>query len=149
MKKLFFTIALSIGVLFAGAQDYNTAVGLSLGGNMGINVKQRVSRVSAIEAGVDYAFSHDQVNFFAVWQYHFPLTDELSAYAGAGFNLGASHVNSSYWGSEFAFGLDPNIGIEYQFDSAPISIGFDYRPMINLTTCSSWSSASLKLRYIF
>lgn len=134
------------------AQDYKAAVGLSLGGNMGVNAKVFISGASAIEGGVDYTFHHNAVNFFAVWQYHLQLIDGLYGYAGAGFNIGAQHLGYNrldHRGSDFNFGLDPNVGFEYKFNASPITVGVDYRPSINIVGHSLWSSMSVKLRYTF
>ncbi|MFI3268375.1 MAG: hypothetical protein R3Y51_06635 [Rikenellaceae bacterium] len=139
-----FFVVLSVN---AQAQDYNYAVGLSLGGNVGVNVKAKLSQSSAVEAGLDYTMAHEAVNLYAVWQYHLELVTGLYGYVGAGLNVGGSGCDHDK--SNFNFGLDPNLGIEYKFARAPIALGLDYRPSINLIGCSLYSNSSLKIRYTF
>lgn len=152
MKKILFIVTLifsSLSISSLSAQEYNTAVGLSLGGNTGVNVKQMISTRSAIEGGIDYTFKKNTLNFFAVWQYHFPLADQFYAYGGGGVNLGAQNLGDGDNNGKFVFGLDPNVGVEYKLPENPITVGFDYRPSLNLVGSSLWSNASLKLRYTF
>ncbi|MFI3261972.1 MAG: hypothetical protein R3Y26_03580 [Rikenellaceae bacterium] len=129
------------------AQDYNYALGLSLGGNFGVNAKVKMSNTSAIEGGFDFTKSHNATNFYAVWQYHLELVSGLYGYAGGGANIGFASCDSC--NSSFNLGIDPNLGIEYKFAGAPIALGLDYRPSINIIGTSLYSNASLKIRYTF
>ncbi len=149
MKKLFFSlIALS---LFAGstayAQDYSTAVGVNLGPDMGFTAKKFITPESAIEAQFAYNISCDGLMASAVYQYHFPLGEGFSLYAGGGLNIGVLHMGKKYGKSDFALGVDPNVGFEYSFRNAPIVLGIDYKPNINFTTHSQWELASFKIRF--
>lgn len=148
MKKILLATFATMLMMFsyqAQAQDYNYAAGLSLGGNIGINFKAKLSHPTAVEAGLDFTLSHNAVNLYAVWQYHIGLATGFYAYLGAGANIGVSSCD----GNNFNLGLDPNIGLEYKFASAPIAIGVDYRPSINIIGCSLYGNGSLKLRYTF
>lgn len=151
MKKsliLSLTLLLCVVASKVSAQDYNYAIGVSLGGNIGLNGKAKLSYNNAIEAGLDYTLHKDAINLYAVWQYHAGLADGLFAYIGGGFNIGGSKYKTEN-GSKFNLGLDPNVGLEYKFAQSPIALGVDYRPSINIIGSALWTNASFKLRYTF
>lgn len=131
------------------AQDYNTAIGVNIGSDMGFGFKHFLGERSAIEAQFGYNVICDGVMLSAVYQYHIPLAQGLNFYAGGGLNIGALHLGKTHPKADFAIGIDPTIGFEYKFDSAPIALALDYKPNINFTVHSQWSIAELKVRYTF
>ena len=150
MKK-FLTSLFAVALIFAAtaranAQDYSTAVGVNLGPAMGISAKHFISARSAIEAGFSYNIGADAPMVAAVYQYHIPLASQFNLYVGGGINIGAIRVDRN---SEFAFGLDPTIGFEYAFPSAPIAIAIDYKPAINLNCATLWDEVAFKVRFKF
>lgn len=152
MKKQLTTLLLALIAIFsvntkAMAQDYNSAIGVTLGGAMGIDYKQFISHHGAVEASFAYELGCNAPLLVLVYQYHIELADQFNLYAGGGIDVGAIHTGGG--GSEFALGLAPNIGFEYKFENSPIAIGLDYKPAINLTCHSLWNMGGLKLRYTF
>lgn len=152
MKKkiiALFALVLPLAVFHtAHAQEYNTAVSVNIGGDMGFGFKHFLSERSAIEAQFGYNLSCHGVMLSAVYQYHVPLATGFSLYAGGGLNIGALHLGK-HQSADFAIGLDPTVGFEYKFADAPIALAVDYKPNINFTPHSQWDLAAFKIRYTF
>ncbi len=152
MKKkvlaLFALVLPLAGLSTVHAQEYNTAISVNLGADMGFGFKHFLSEHSAIEAQLGYNISCDGVMLSAVYQYHVPLATGFSLYAGGGLNIGALHLGK-HQNSDFAIGLDPTVGFEYKFAGAPIALAVDYKPNINFTPHSQWDLAAFKIRYTF
>ena len=152
MKKLIIALAALLlpvaSIQSAQAQEYNTAIGVNLGADMGFGFKHFLGERSAIEAQFGYNLSCDGVMLSAVYQYHVPLATGFSLYAGGGLNIGVLHLGK-HQESDFAIGLDPTVGFEYKFAGAPIALAVDYKPNINFTPHSQWDLAAFKIRYTF
>lgn len=150
-KKIFAALLLALplaGLQSASAQEYNTAVSVNLGADMGFGFKHFLGERSAIEAQFGYNIPCNGVMLSAVYQYHVPLATGFSLYAGGGLNIGALHLGK-HQSSDFAIGLDPTVGFEYKFADAPIALALDYKPNINFTPHSQWDLAAFKIRYTF
>lgn len=151
-KKLFMLILLCFTYAETKAQDYKFAVGANIGSSMGISAKYNFNRNQALEGLATYSLPHDGPNFTFLYEYHINLIDQLRMYMGGGVNLGVLHVKKGHYRnhSDFAFGLDPIIGLEYNPSGFPLSLAFDYKPTINLTrACNMWSEVALKVRFAF
>ena len=80
--------------------------------------------------------------------------DHLNWYYGGGAHIGFWNGNSSWGERDRAYtiiGIDGIIGIEYNFTEAPINIGLDWKPAINLTGYTGFwgDGGALSVRYIF
>lgn len=153
MKRELTTLLLALIAIFsintkAAAQEYNSAVGVTLGGAVSIDYKQFISYSGALEVSLAYELECNAPLLVAVYQHHIELADQLNLYIGGGFDIGAIHAGN-HSDTEFALGLTPNIGFEYKLPNAPVAIGLDYKPAINLTCHSLWRMGGLKLRYTF
>lgn len=152
MKKLIIALAALLlpvaSIQSAQAQEYNTAIGVNLGADMGFGFKHFLGERGAIEAQFGYNLGCDGVMLSAVYQYHVPLATGFSLYAGGGLNIGVLHLGKHH-DSDFAIGLDPTVGFEYKFAGAPIALAVDYKPNINFTPHSQWDLAAFKIRYTF
>ena len=152
MKKMIIALAALLlpvaAIQSAHAQEYNTAIGVNLGSDMGIGFKHFLGERGAIEAQFGYNLSCKGVMLSAVYQYHIPLATGFSLYAGGGLNIGALHLGK-HDDADFAIGLDPTVGFEYKFAGAPIALAVDYKPNINFTPHSQWDLAAFKIRYTF
>lgn len=146
------TLLASVALLSAkqaSAQDYKFGIGATLGEQIGLDAKYFLTPKSAINGTLGYGFSHNTVMLSVVYQYHIPIIDNLKFYFGGGISLGGMHLGKHNNG-EFAFGLDPNVGIEYKIKKAPVALALDYRPAINLNDVhSQWNIAGIKVRYTF
>lgn len=151
-KKLIYSLFFFLPLVAMGqsalAQDYNTAVCVNLGADMGFAVKHFLGNRGAIEAQAGYNIPCKGVMLSAVYQYHVPLVEGFKFYAGGGLNIGALHLGK-HGASEFAIGIDPTVGFEYKFAQAPIAVAVDYKPNINFTPHSQWDLAAFKIRYTF
>lgn len=152
MKKMIIALAALLlpvaSIQSAQAQEYNTAIGVNLGADMGFGFKHFLGERGAIEAQFGYNLGCDGVMLSAVYQYHVPLATGFSLYAGGGLNIGVLHLGK-HQESDFAIGLDPTVGFEYKFAGAPIALAVDYKPNINFTPHSQWDLAAFKIRYTF
>lgn len=87
----------------------------------------------------------DGVGLDFLWDFVFkPLgPEELHWYAGFG--------PSAFFGDDFLIGASGEIGLEYVFDNAPISIGLDYRPTFWIVeeTDFDWGGFGFNVRYRF
>lgn len=150
--KIIALIALALPLLAVNTaraqQDYTRAIGINLGPDMGFAYKHFVGTHSAIEAQFAYNIPDNGIMLSAVYQYHIPLAQGFSLYAGGGLNIGVLHMGR-YEKSDFAFGIDPTVGFEYKFANAPIALAVDYKPNINFTCHSQWNLAAFKVRYAF
>ena len=152
MKKMIIALAALLlpvaSIQSAQAQEYNTAIGVNLGADMGFGFKHFLGERGAIEAQFGYNSGCDGVRVSAVYQYHVPLATGFSLYAGGGLNIGVLHLGK-HKESDFAIGLDQTVGFEYKFAGAPIALAVDYKPNINFTPHSQWDLAAFKIRYTF
>ncbi|MBC2844775.1 outer membrane insertion C- signal [Winogradskyella flava] len=96
---------------------------------------------SRIHANVSFG---DGLGLDALYDFIYEsLEDELYWYAGVGA--------STFIEDDFNLGVSGEIGLEYQFDSAPIVIGFDYRPTFWIIddTSFKWDGFGVNVRYRF
>ncbi|MGL5561693.1 MAG: hypothetical protein ACRDCN_03595 [Tannerellaceae bacterium] len=150
MKKIFIALLLMIAVGNVSAQTSKWSAGANLGPSMGASIKYNFSNNSAFEGIAAYNIQHNGPMFTFLYEYHVGLVDCLRMYMGGGMNMGALHVNKKHGSdADFAIGISPVIGLEYNFKQAPITFGFDYKPAINFTTCNLWNDVAFKLRFRF
>lgn len=150
MKKIILTFIAVIALLGVStanisAQPYKNALGIQVGSVLGINFKSFVAPRGALEADVSY-YIRNGVSATVVYQHHFELANNFYLYLGGGINLGADNLGK-HDNAVFAFGVDPNLGFEYNFAGTPIALAVDYRPMINFTCSSHFDVASLRVRF--
>lgn len=145
MKRIFFTLAFVVGVLFASnAQE----VGIRFGGSNGLNgaaVDGVFSLGEFTRVHADLAFWDGYMGLDAVWDFLYkPLGEEsFNWYAGVGA--------STLIGNEFWLGATGELGIEYRFNGVPIVLGADWRPtfwIINDTKLGV-DSFGLNVRWAF
>jgi hypothetical protein len=153
MKRIivifFLTVCLTA---FADAQDYNTGVGLRGGYASGITVKHFIGRNAALEGLLTSRWQGFEITgLYEVHGMAFDV-DRLNWYYGGGAHLGSFDASNVPWGtSGIVVGIDGVIGIEYNFTEAPISVGIDWKPSINILGYSEFrgDEAALSVRYIF
>jgi hypothetical protein len=149
MKKIILTLILAVSIItLASAQDYKTGIGLRGGTSWGLTLKHFVGQKAAFE-GILYGYGN---GFHVAGLYEIHNTafnvDHLKWYYGAGAHLGTWDNNTN---NNFVLGVDGILGIEYSFSEAPISIGLDWNPYINLVGNTEFvpNSGALSIRYIF
>ncbi len=115
---------------FALGQSYNTAVGLRMGTEWGLTLRQRFYKNYAAEMLLQSSLQREETQLTLLGLSHKPLlTRRLNFYYGAGFHKGwADQLEVSYedpWGIDFIAGLELTIG--------SINLSYDYKPAINLS----------------
>jgi hypothetical protein len=157
MKKVVLTIAILISITFTlKAQNYYTGVGLRGGLSNGITVKHFVSETNAVEGIIASRWGGVLITGLFEFENEFN-TPGLTWFYGAGGHVGIWNTpkNASWWVdgdvSSPIVGVDGIIGIEYTFDSVPISLSVDWKPAINLIGYTgAWAdSGAFSIRYVF
>jgi hypothetical protein len=133
MKKLehiIILLALSTGLSFA--QPYDNAVGVRAGYSSGLIFKHFIDRDFAIEAQALY--NKVGFQFAALYEYQFtPYAKErLHFVFGLGPYCGNWSRDAEAGAPVFALGAAFMAGGEYIFRKAPVIIGLEWKPMINI-----------------
>lgn len=133
MKKMILSAFMLIGLAFtAQAQDISkNALGLRLGDNDGfggeVSYQRGLSKNNRLELDLGWRNSNnvDALKLTGLYQWVWNIDGGFNWYAGVGGGLGswkAGNNNETYL---FAAG---DIGIEYNFQEAPIQLALDFRP---------------------
>jgi hypothetical protein len=155
MKK----IALTMLMVFAMAkltcaQDYKTGIGLRVGPASGFTVKHFLTDKSALEGLLTTKWhGFDFTGLYEVHNMAFD-TENLKWFYGGGAHLGFYNGDYVEWGSPGStsgvLGIDGIIGIEYTFDEAPINLGLDLKPALNIIGYTGlWVEFGISARYVF
>ena len=137
MKKLFFTVFLTLGLVLSGqAQKISeNALGLRLGDNDGfgaeISYQRALAKSNRLEVDLGWRNSKhvDAFKLTGIYQWVWNIEGGFNWYAGVGAGVGSWSVDKNY-GDEsgsFVFAAG-DIGIEYNFQEAPIQLSLDFRP---------------------
>lgn len=127
MKKFFLAAALLIASVTVFAQDYNWAVGLRGGGDLGGLTIKRNFGGSAIEGTVAYAWNGGIAGDVA-YEFNVPvIADGFNLYYGPG-------IVAAFGSNVLALGIEGVVGLEYKIPVAPIALSLDYRPQIVVST---------------
>jgi hypothetical protein len=156
MRKIVLTLLLLVSiVVLVSAQDYKTGVGLRAGLSYGLTLKHFVSEKAAFEGLLQSRWSgFDITGLYEIHAQAFEV-EKLRWYYGGGAHIGFWNGNYVSWGtpgtSYTLIGIDGILGIEYSFSEAPINIGLDWKPAINLTGYTGFwgDGGALSIRYIF
>lgn len=126
MKRLLY-----IGLLWLlcqgtlAAQPYKNAVGVRAGFSSGITFKHYINREFMAEGKALYNRYGFQFNALYGYQFSPYAKERLYYYASGGLHIGN-------WEEEFALGAAITVGSEFVFRKAPVIIGIEWKPMINV-----------------
>ena len=155
MRKIVLTFIFALSVTLASAQDYKTGVGLRAGLSQGLTIKHFVSEKAAFEGLLSTRWRGlDITGLYEIHNRAFDV-DRLNWYYGFGAHVGFWDGRNTSWGNTgttyTVIGIDGILGIEYNFSEAPINIGLDWKPAINLTGYTGFwgDGGALSIRYIF
>ena len=139
MKKLIFTVTMLIGLAFsAQAQDISkNALGLRLGDNDGfggeISYQRGLSSNNRLEFDLGWRNSKnvDAFKLAGLYQWVWNIDGGFNWYAGVGGGVGSWSFDNNQVSESgtFVFAAG-DIGIEYNFQEAPIQLSLDFRPEI-------------------
>lgn len=143
MKKLFIAfLFMSLFSFSANAQEIGVRFGDVTGGNVAIDAIFSTGDFSRVHADVSFG---DGLGIDLLWDFIYrPLNGEsLNWYAGVGPNL--------YLSDPFALGVLGELGLEYKFESLPITLGVDWRPGLRIVENTDFSADSFgfNVRYRF
>jgi hypothetical protein len=156
MRKIIITAVMAFSVVaFSCAQDYKTGIGLRAGFSNGITIKHFVDKKAAFEGILATRWQgFDVTGLYEVHNRAFDV-DRLRWYYGAGAHIGFWNGNNVTWGKAgtayTVIGIDGVLGIEYSFNEAPINIGIDWKPAVNIIGYTGFwgDGGALSIRYIF
>lgn len=110
---------------YLSAQPYERAVGIKAGYSSGIVYKLFLDNSIALEGQALY--NNHGFQFTALYEYHFMPYAKRRLYYYAGFG-----PHGGEWDEEFALGAAICLGSEFVFRQAPLTLGLEWKPMINL-----------------
>ncbi len=141
MKKLLLSAVMLFGIaISANAQDISkNALGLRLGDNDGfggeISYQRGLSGNNRLELDLGFRNSKDVDAFklAALYQWVWNIEGGFNWYAGVGGGIGSWSYdrrigNDRYKDSGTILFVAGDLGIEYNFDEAPIQLSLDIRP---------------------
>jgi hypothetical protein len=154
-KLLLATLLVAAFTSKLSAQEYDLAVGLRLGYDMGFSARYFFMPNNAVEGIM--SFSPNSFKLTALYQFQqaFLDVDNLNWYVGIGAHIGSV---SREWQRRnnadhaFLFGADLIGGIEYVFPQMPFSISLDWKPSFSFTNNFNefwFYGFGLSLRYVF
>lgn len=149
---IFFFITATAALL--NAQDYKTGLGFRIGTGAGLTVKHFFTEKKAVEGLLITRWhSFDITGLYEVHNEAFD-TDNLKWFYGGGAHIGFYNGDYVEWGypgsTASVLGIDGIIGLEYTFDEAPINLGLDLKPALNLFGYTSfWTEFGFSVRYVF
>ncbi len=153
MKKYIITLLLLTSLL-GQAQDYKQAIGLRGGLHSGFTYKNFFKNNTAFEGIVHTRWQGWEL--VGLLEHHKAIAevDGLYWFYGYGAHIGFYDAQYTHWdvdGTYTVVGVDGIIGVEYDIPGAPIAIGLDWKPYINLIGYSHFfgDGGALSLRYIF
>jgi opacity protein-like surface antigen len=137
MKKIILSAIMLMGLAFtAQAQDFSkNALGLRLGDNDGfggeLSYQRGLSKDNRLELDLGWRNSNevDAFKLTGVYQWVWNIEGGFNWYAGVGGGIGSwsyDHHGANDSGT-FLFAAG-DIGIEYNFEEAPIQLALDARP---------------------
>ena len=137
------------------AQDYNTSVGLRLGLSNGISLKHFMDEKTAIEGILSTRWKgFDITGLYEIHNTAFSV-DGLKWYYGFGGHIGFWNGENVSWIDDATditvIGVNGVLGLEFTFENAPINIGFDWKPTLNIFGASGLRAdgGAVSIRYIF
>lgn len=137
MKKLILSAFMLLGLAFsAQAQDISkNALGLRLGDNDGfggeISYQRGMGSNNRLEFDLGWRNSKhvDAFKLTGLYQWVWNIEGGFNWYAGVGAGIGSWSIDEKYGddSGSFVFAAG-DIGIEYNFQEAPIQLSLDFRP---------------------
>ncbi len=156
MRNFLMTIVVMFCIVaLSNAQDYNTGIGLRGGFSNGITLKHFLGESTAVEGILMSRWRGLEITgLFEIHNQAFDV-ERLNWYYGLGGHIGFWDGNNVNWVNDntayTVIGVDGIIGIEYNFEEAPINISLDWKPSFNIIGYFGFwpDGGALSVRYIF
>lgn len=163
MKKIILSAIVLMGLTSVTAQDISeNAIGLRLGSNDGfgaeVSYQRRLADANRLELDLGWRNNKnvDAFKLTGIYQWVWNIDGGFNWYAGVGGGVGSWSINnpSIKESGTFVFAAG-DIGIEYNFDEAPIQLSLDIRPELYLISDDYYrndnfgSDIALSVRYKF
>jgi len=141
MKKIVFVfvlVALSAGTI--NAQN----LGLRLGWGAELSYQHPLGDANRLELNLGLSDFDGGLGLSGTYQWLRPLEGNFNWYIGAGAGVGI-------WDSNFNLAAIGQLGIEFNFPSAPIQLTLDWQPGLAVVPSIGfwWNSFGLGIRYRF
>jgi len=136
------------------AQSYDRALGLRGGFGPGVTYKQSLDGLKYAEVLLQGRYQGFGVTALLEWQQELPeTTPGLEWFYGFGGHIGGydRHPGTDDEEGVFVLGADAIIGLEYIFQTAPLSVSLDWKPRFSLIGASRFigDGGALSIRYVF
>jgi hypothetical protein len=135
---------------FTQAQELGIRFGSNWGNNAAIDAIFSAGKYSRIHADLSFGGG---VSAEALWDFVYrPVGgNEFNWYAGVGVSTFLGTSNKYDYNSSFQLGIPGEIGLEYQFRNAPLSLSIDWRPVFVLVQKTQLNAGEfgLNFRYVF
>lgn len=143
------------------AQNYKTGIGIRFGGlTNGLSIKHFTSSTVALEGLLSTA--NGGFFFTGLYEKHANVGNDagLKLVYGIGGHVGFFNENGYYNYNKKRYynrgvratvvGFDAILGLEYKFQNAPLSIGIDVKPFIDINNGAYiYADGGLSIRYVF
>lgn len=135
MKKIILSAIVLLGLTSVNAQDISeNAIGLRLGSNDGfgaeVSYQRRLADANRLELDLGWRNSN-KISAFklaGIYQWVWNIDGGFNWYAGVGGGVGSWSIdNAANDSGTFVFAAG-DLGIEYNFNEAPIQLSLDFRP---------------------
>ncbi len=141
-------------VLLSNAQEYKNGIGVRLGSGSGFTFKHFMNSRSAIEGMLTTRWHGFEMTALYEKQADAFDTKGLQWFYGFGAHLGFYNGRYVEWGepgsTTNALGIDGILGLEYTFADAPVNLGFDIKPAMNIIGYNGfYADYALSVRFIF
>ena len=149
MNRNIIVIILFLSCFVANAQNYNTAIGIRFGSEIGLTVQQVIGKHQTLEGIISTGVRDRDAKLALLWEDHYPiLSRRFNLYYGVGINYNLpGEQNASFVRQPGVTGL---LGAEMSFGRYVFSI--DTRPILNFRAGSSQcileNMAAFSVKYI-
>ena len=167
MKKLVLLVVMALGFSLANAQSEGIELGLRSGG--GAHSFSAIDGVYALSdknrLHADLAFGNRYLNIEGLYEWQFPIGEGFVIYPGFGLGFYTWESNNNYYGNGYynnkgkwvggyerysTVGILGVIGIEYQIQPIPLTVGIDFRPTFGFSNdygFGSYGAAMVRYRF--
>ena len=146
MKKIILSAFMLIGLAFSSqAQDISkNSIGLRLGDNDGfggeVSYQRGLSKNNRLELDLGWRNNNDvdAMKLVGLYQWVWKIENGFNWYAGVGGGIGSWSISEASTNDSGVLLLaSGDIGIEYNFQEAPIQLSLDFRPEFYLNNSGS------------